>query len=410
MGSRHSLILLKIFQVVFLSLLPLQLGLRFWQDNLLLRGYRIDYLSAFIYPADLVAFVAAIFIGIWFREVCINSFVGKLAMVLFVWNIVQLLWIDQWLTHLFWSFRLFFGLLLVASFKYTFFEIKNYILKILIIQIICIALISILQVFSSGSVGGMLHFIGERRFTTSTPGIATQSIMGTVLLRPYAMFSHPNTMAAYVFVSMLIIHLITQKYKITKSTKLVYVIGTVLLLVSASHTVWLAALVYILICLTVCKSSKKVKHVIVSLFLLFLVLSPLILMYFPIQTYDFVSRTKIITSLQLNFLDLLVGVGWFGSILHHIDTISIHTLQPIHNALWECIVSIGVAPVLMFCVLILLKKVLYTSFFNKQAYLIVLPLCIMASLDHYFITQPQTLYVLLVAVGVVINVKETEKV
>ena len=60
------------------------------------------------------------------------------------------------------------------------------------------SLLAIAQFISQGSLGGAFYYLGERTFTSQTPGIANASINGELLLRPYATFSHPNVLAGYL--------------------------------------------------------------------------------------------------------------------------------------------------------------------------------------------------------------------
>ncbi|HSX08831.1 MAG TPA: O-antigen ligase family protein, partial [Candidatus Saccharimonadales bacterium] len=67
------------------------------------------------------------------------------------------------------------------------------------------SILAIFQYLNQESLNGVFYFFGERAFTGDTPGIANASIDGTLVLRPYGTFSHPNVLAGYLLVSLVMI-------------------------------------------------------------------------------------------------------------------------------------------------------------------------------------------------------------
>jgi len=67
------------------------------------------------------------------------------------------------------------------------------------------SLLAIVQYLNQGSLNGIFYFFGERSFTGVTPGIANANIGGTLILRPYATFSHPNVLAGYLLIAMVLV-------------------------------------------------------------------------------------------------------------------------------------------------------------------------------------------------------------
>ena len=51
------------------------------------------------------------------------------------------------------------------------------------------------EFIKQASLNGLFWWLGERTFTSSTPGIAKAVIDGRLLMRPYATFPHPNVLA-----------------------------------------------------------------------------------------------------------------------------------------------------------------------------------------------------------------------
>src|SRR6266702_259621 len=73
------------------------------------------------------------------------------------------------------------------------------------------------------------YFLGERTFTGSTPGIANASLGGILVLRPYATFSHPNVLAGYLLVAMVMVW----SFVLTNKKKWIQIIGMASLLTSS---------------------------------------------------------------------------------------------------------------------------------------------------------------------------------
>lgn len=97
---------------------------------------------------------------------------------------------------------------------------------------------TIAQYVGHGSLNGIFYFFGERSFSSATPGIANAAINGTLVLRPYATFSHPNVLAGFLVVSMSLL-LLFSDFKKQKLQKLfftaVLLVGTVALFATLSR-------------------------------------------------------------------------------------------------------------------------------------------------------------------------------
>jgi len=96
------------------------------------------------------------------------------------------------------------------------------------------------QVLKQSSVNGLFWFFGERTFNLLTPGIAKGVWLGNVFLRPYGTFSHPNSLAGFTFIAMI---LILGKKKLNSFDKLSIFFGFALILLCFSRTIWLAVLI-----------------------------------------------------------------------------------------------------------------------------------------------------------------------
>ncbi len=106
------------------------------------------------------------------------------------------------------------------------------------ITVIGESLLAIAQYIHQGSINGFLYFLGERKFTAGTPGIANASINGQLILRPYGTFPHPNVLAGFLLCSLIFIYAWFDdkkdtKKKILKTTALL--LGSIALFLTLSR-------------------------------------------------------------------------------------------------------------------------------------------------------------------------------
>lgn len=238
-----------ILYFLILLFLPTQFGRHFWPDFSYVSGFRIDYLSPTLYVTDILIILLFIF---WFllelkslKKVKLNLNLSMTA--LFIFLVLGIFLSRSPLAGLY-------GLLKLAEFSffgfYTMKNIRNMKLVVIVLYVGLFfeSLLSIAQYFNQGSLGSFFYFLGERTFTSQTPGIANASINGSLILRPYATFSHPNVLAAYLILSMTFL-LFTVKTSISKKMQAIYValflLGTSALFLTLSRTAiitWIAIL------------------------------------------------------------------------------------------------------------------------------------------------------------------------
>lgn len=185
-------------------LLPVQLGKHFWLQFSYVLGLRIDYLSPTIYLTDIL--VLAI-LSPWILKKRLRR--QNLKKIVF--------------------FLVVFGFLLLNCFSaqnqgaafYKYFKIIEFTLlgiyiakkkiklsKItlpLSLAVIYSSLIAIGQFLKQASLNGIFYWLGERNFDVAVPGIAKTVFQGRLLLRPYATFPHPNVLAGFILVSLILI-------------------------------------------------------------------------------------------------------------------------------------------------------------------------------------------------------------
>jgi len=380
-------------QLLFLVFIPVQFGPHFWQNSLLYGGFRIDYLSAYIYPVDILALIISLISILLYQNKIITHAYVRLAGLFFLWSLIQLFWVKQWLPHLFWLWRLFFAVIVTIGLKLNFSQIKKAIIPIFTIQFVIFLYLSLAQIINQSSLGGAWYFLGERQFSIATPGIAKIQFLDRLWLRPYAIFSHPNTMAGYIVIITLLITTLFKEKKDQGKVKPILILSGILIFISFSQLSWAT---YLLVLLGYRYNQIRYIKTLFRLALLILIFSPLIMLLLPNVNMDIKMRNDIVLNSTVETpWQLLLGMGWFGSILTHKTASGVETIQPIHNALWELIVSQGILAVAIIR-FIYLREIKNITFIKNSSILFILSVLFMlGSLDHYLLTQSQTCYAML---------------
>jgi len=185
------------FLLVFL--LPTQLGWHFWPQFSFVSGLRIDYYSPTIYLTDILLILL-----LFFKPFKLLKFIKLKAFWLFIFlfSLYSIKLPHPWI-HLY-------GLVRILEIFLLFWIIKNLknlkpIFWGLVGAVSYTTILATTQFLSQRAISGKWYFLGERWFTSETPGIAQVQIFGKLLLRPYATFSHPNSMAGFLLVSLWLI-------------------------------------------------------------------------------------------------------------------------------------------------------------------------------------------------------------
>jgi len=200
----------KIIFYLFIFLLPTQFGKHFWLDFSYVLGQRVDYLSPTLYTTDILV-IALFLISLFKNKIRVNPIFSLTVLFLSVSIFLSANVFVGW-----------YGLLKFFELSFLVWYISqnskpithNSKLFILFsIGILFESLLAIFQIIHQGSLGGIFYFFGERSFTASTPGIANASVGGQLILRPYGTFSHPNMLAGYLVVAMLLVVYFWRKQK-----------------------------------------------------------------------------------------------------------------------------------------------------------------------------------------------------
>ncbi len=231
--------------------LPTQLGKHFWPPFSFLLGFRIDYLSPTLYFTDILALlfgIAALWDGT--NRQLILGFLYRHRRVL------VLVLLSLFLSSVFSRSPLLglYGDLKVIEFLLVGLLIARVVKRKRLTPVVSTLMVSaggesllaIGQYLHQGSIGGALYLLGERQFTGQTPGIANAVIDGHLVLRPYGTLPHPNVLAGFLLVVLILSvwYLRSASARLSKTLSFLFLlIGSAALFLTLSRT---AIMLYLL--------------------------------------------------------------------------------------------------------------------------------------------------------------------
>lgn len=207
---------LIVFALVLL--LPTQLAYHFWPQISYLHGLRVDYLSPAVYLTDILIVLLFPYLvkRINLKEIKKVLLLFFLMVPLLLLNII---FAQEPATALL-KGTVVFKLVLLGLYFYScdLKKLQKIITSALSLSLITIFIIGLAQFYLQKTIGGPLYYLGERSFTSSTPGIALMTFFGKDLMRAYSTFSHPNSFAGFVVVAFLVFLSLRLKNKFGSAT------------------------------------------------------------------------------------------------------------------------------------------------------------------------------------------------
>lgn len=395
--------------VVILLLLPTQLGRHFWPSDAFLFGLKVDYLSPVFYLQD-IFIIALIFL--WVKENKIKYFSGKtvvsfvffllLAVLNIIFSLKPLVAFVAWLRF---SELLLLGYIVSKKAKTVFALLDNIFPCLIVFEFI----LGTFQVLKQSSLNGVFWLLGERSFNILTPGIARASWLGTVFLRPYGTFSHPNSLAGFILVCLIFVF---AKKNLRPFDKLSVVCGFFLIFLAFSRTIWLVlfllGLAFFLFKIREGILKKELKLSFSYLSIVFML--PVILYFFSQTTIEAQSFSvrKDLAGLALRILrtNPLFGVGANNFIVSLAEENNVwqwlYWLQPVHNIFLLIGTETGLIGLFIFtCFILLTIDRLLSGYDAYLKPLFVSLLCILFSglFDHYWLTLIQNQLLFAVVLG-----------
>jgi len=388
-----------LFLIIFL--LPTQLGFHFWPQWSYLAGFRIDYLSPTIYLVDLFLLIYLFINTAILKQNLLSLFVKNkifftVALLVICSNTTlalnPIIAFSAWI-----RFILYFFFFLVLK------QEKNLRSRLILpfsLSLLLVIGLELAQTVKQSSLNGLFYFVGERNFSLATPNIAklnfeTQFFNIKNFLRPYSTFSHPNSLAGYLLICLLILKNLKPKHSLFKH----------LITFGIFLTFSKAAIITLLVLkLTSLNHFLKTKVILLTFF--FVGLLPL----FPLLSRSFNFSSSIYSRLYLGIPTLSIiknypvfGVGLNNFIIGLKNYLPpsqtyVFSLQPIHSL-----------PLLLISEVGLLGLALSVYFFYKHKNTVKLPtnllivLAITGSVDHYWWTLTQNKLILVLFLALIIK-------
>lgn len=408
----------KISNLLFyllIVLIPTQFGKHYWPDFSFVSGLRLDYLSPTLYLTDLIILLILFFSAknIFKDLKLIRKKTKILIIAVFTLLLINITFSQSPLAGFYGLVKAIEYFLLTIFIVFNFKKLsKNNIFISLVLALIFQSTLAILQVFNQGSLGGIFYYLGERTFTSSTPGIANASINGELILRPYATFSHPNVLAGFI-----IIYLLLALNVLTNNNKLFFIftalLSTTALLLTLSRIAIALWIFYLLIIfgITMYKKYKNTKLNVNkhnAVIVISIVLSTILIygqtVYQRFLTTSFLEESflqrqeLILKSLDLFSKNPILGVGINN---FYYELISASIVQPVHNIFLLVFSQGGILIGILF--VYIFTKAINISLKNKNLHHFLAVLCIIAigSFDHYFLTLQQGQLMITLVLGLV---------
>ncbi len=413
----------SIFFYLLIFLLPTQFGKHFWFDFSYVLGQRIDYLSPTLYITDILLIFLFI-ITVLKKRISFHPFFSLLVLVLSVGISLSYSPMVGWymlLKFLELSFLVWYA---VHS------KAKPVILGTLFAgSAIFESILSIVQTIHQGSLGGLFYFLGERAFSGTTPGIANASVGGQLILRPYGTFSHPNMLAGYLVVAMLLIpYFLSRK---TSFQRILIIVSLVCGTMSLALTLGRVAIVsWVLVgaIILVVTFRERIEKFVLSAALG--VLTTLLLASVFFQPFlqraltfsldqSFQERSLLaINAFAMIFARPFFGVG-LGNFIPSLPFFAKNglILQPVHNIYLLIAAETGIGGLILFlCFLATMMRRLFhvwrTSPVKEKNKILLLLLCLFVILftgffDHYFLTLQQGQLLFALVIGLIIRKIQT---
>lgn len=398
----------------FLLLIPTQLGKFFWPEWSQVMGIRIDFLAPVIYLVDLVWLGLVV---IWrLKE-------GKINFELVGWGVVVLILLNIWVAE---NREIAIYRWLRLGQWWWFYRycnenkemVRETVLKVIPWWIGVEVLLGLAQVIKGGSLQGIWYWLGERRFDLNTIGVASFSMLGNGLTRAYGTFSHPNSMAGFILITLAlwiklkylqIIH-----FNLLKRIWwwIVIWLGGLGIVITGSRTVWaVVAMVFMLILVTERKNwyknkSKIFGYIIFGLGWLLVIFSLISVNY---RLEDFVGgwdRESLDKRMSLNTVAVKmwwdnrmegVGAGNFLVRLPEYQTGERLYLQPVHNIFLLVLAEMGVLGLLL---VLWIFKDFWKWTVCKSKWIIFFLIMATGMMDHYWITLPQNSWLMALVLAI----------
>ncbi len=407
------------FGIAFFFSLPLSAAYRVWPEWAIVSGRRVDYYSPALYLSHLTA--TALFLTAVNRRSLLTfirkhrSLIGaalvvtSLNVIFSILPVVSLYFSLQWLLVLV-VIAAVRALVRVKGTRWTIVAFSLGLVMQLVIGLTQFGIGSSLGLWCDarnlpGFCADLFRLLGETRFNTLTPGIAQAPVLGAWRLRAYGTLPHPNVLAGFFSVALLMF--VSQSWKrsqLNTVALLASFMGLGLLL-TFSRTAWLAVgVVGIWIFI---RSRRASITALVAGLVLLISLSVFKQRWLSLLDSDRLAWVERFYLLEVSwrlFLDnplFGTGLGTFIAALPGAarDIRMSYLLEPVHNLISLLFAETGLAGAgLVAAIFVKFKYALNTDFFP-----LLIGLILISFSDHYLATTHQGRMLLAVALGIALQ-------
>ncbi len=428
----------KILLFLLLCLIPTQLGKHFWFDWSMVLGIRIDYLSPTLYLIDLVWIILFVFnlikpSALRLSPLKKETFLKFRHFLLIGYVIINILVAqNKWIAIYKW-FRIgqlvWFGYYVFRN-KYL---VEKILIKVLPMWIVIESLLAIGQIAKGGSLNGFWWWLGERSFDFNTIGVAQMSVVNNGIIRAYGTFSHPNSLAGFLLVCLILwvkfkplsSSINSEQLPLKKGAVLkiynfkniywwgVVWLGMVGIILTGSRTIWILSLVSVVYLLWGnFKNIKNKGKILFLMIIMFFGVYKMIDYNYPIKNFlggwdenGLLKRGQLnLAAIEMIKKSPLFGVGLNNFLVNLPDyqfNNQVFWLQPVHNIGLLLLSEIGILGLLVFnfkfSIFKTIKKIIKNN--DKVMLLIIGIIFVSGMVDHYWFTLPQNMWLLSLVLG-----------
>ena len=292
------------------------------------------------------------------------------------------------------------------------------VLKVLAHDTIYVSLITITQFILQRSIGGGLWWLGERTFYAGTPGIAAIAFHGQLLLRPYAVFPHPNVLGGFLTIVLpFFLFILLYRRKFIHKLFIIlflasFILGMISLFLSFSRAAWVVTIIGFLFMILEKKDKliywlKKHKAFSLLIFYTFIFLSMAIPLILPVSGQSFMERVELIkTAINMVSRYPFFGRGLNNFIVHLLPSysgaVSLIIAQPVHNVYLLIFTETGLVG---FSFLLMFLAAVYYKGLSSNPLIIFafIQLFFLGFFDHYLFTLQQGQLLFTVCTVLVVN-------
>ena len=290
------------------------------------------------------------------------------------------------------------------------------------------SLLAVFQYLSQSSLNSWLYYLGERTFTGTTPGIANAVVDGTLFLRPYGTFPHPNVLAGFLLiVSLYILFFVARRSTgfVRYVSAGILVLNSIVILLTLSRVVILLWFVFVSsILLSVLLKKRTFKKSIFFAGVAGITLSMVLLPFLKIllgrfaETSLFEEAVSYRIELISSAIEIIrnhpftgVGLGNFIPALNTVrEPLSVGLyFQPVHNIFLLVASETGILGCILFLWFLIKTIRRLLSKMGKQMalrkeygvfLLLLLSILFISLFDHYFLTLQQGMYLFAFVLGI----------